>query len=82
MLSKFTASWLFNPAQESNALAALGLSKSPCKVKENVMEHSFEVAVIAHGLAFNALRLFDSKVNPSEVEASVAGDGLTDGSIF
>lgn len=61
--------WVFRWGMKRNA------------VKENVMEHSFEVAVIAHGLAVIALRLFDGKVNPSEVATAAlfhdASEALT-----
>ena len=61
--------WVFRWGMKRNA------------VKENVMEHSFEVAVIAHGLAVVALRRFDSKVNPSEVATAAlfhdASEALT-----
>lgn len=36
-------------------------------IQENVMEHSFEVAVIAHNLAIVARELFDTDVDPRDV---------------
>ncbi len=61
--------WVFRWGMKRNA------------IKENVMEHSFEVAVIAHGLAVISQRVFDNKIDPNEVTTAAlfhdASEALT-----
>jgi len=61
--------WVFRWGMKRNA------------IQENVMEHSYEVAVIAHGLAVIGRRVFNRDINPSEVATAAlfhdASEALT-----
>lgn len=61
--------WVFRWGMKRNA------------IPENVMEHSYEVAVIAHGLAVVSKRVFGQDVDPQEVATAAlfhdASESLT-----